>query len=222
MAAYLVPVAFVGLPDGATLTAVVISVPLAVVVGETLARRTRAMKLADAQCRLAIEALANANLTDDLTGLGNRRQANLMLDRLQPGQALAILDLDHFKSVNDTLGHQRGDQVLIELGAFLSAELDGHQTVARYGGEEFIVVFADLDRNALDDLERLLASWRRRRPAATLSAGLALHHGTSWTDTFARADAALYVAKQAGRDRAVVADPLARAACSNAPLERPG
>ena len=89
---------------------------------------------------VALAALTRANVTDDLTGLGNRRRANSLLDSLDDGDALAILDLDHFKRVNDTLGHHRGDEVLQELGEFLLRTVRDHDTVARYGGEEFIVV----------------------------------------------------------------------------------
>jgi diguanylate cyclase (GGDEF)-like protein len=203
--AYFVPFAFVGVPPGGTLASMAISVPVAALVGETLSRRSAAVDRADADRQLAIDALALASVTDDLTGLGNRRQANVMLDGLDTGDALVVLDLDHFKNLNDTLGHQYGDRVLNQLGQFLTEHLRAHDSVARYGGEEFIMVLRDADGSAFDIVERLLVLWRACRPATTLSAGVALHKGDSWSDTFARADAALYAAKQSGRDRAILA-----------------
>ena len=90
MCCLLAPCAIVGVPLGATLASVAISVPVAVLVGETLTRRSAEVQRADAERQMAIDALAQANVTDDLTGLGNRRQANLMLDGLEHGDALAI------------------------------------------------------------------------------------------------------------------------------------
>ena len=205
IATYLAPCAIVGVPRGATLASVAISVPVAVLVGETLTRRSAEVQRADAERQMAIDALAQANVTDDLTGIGNRRQANLMLDGLEHGDALAILDLDHFKQLNDTLGHQHGDQVLNRLGQFFREHLRRPDSVARYGGEEFIMVIRNADNSALEVVSRLLEQLRTRSLGATLSAGVALHSGRSWLDTFARADAALYTAKQDGRDRAVLA-----------------
>ena len=74
-----------------------------------------------------------------MTGLGNRRLGNQLLDRLAVDDSVAILDLDHFKQVNDTHGHARGDLLLQELGAFLLAEVREADTVARMGGEEFLL-----------------------------------------------------------------------------------
>ena len=146
-----------------------------------------------------------ANVTDDLTGLGNRRRANSLLDSLEDGDALAILDLDHFKRVNDTLGHHRGDEVLQELGEFLLRTVRDHDTVARYGGEEFIVVIRQAGADATVVVERILTGWRELSPPATLSVGIAMKTpGQTWSDTFSAADASLYRAKELGRDRAVL------------------
>jgi PleD family two-component response regulator len=92
--AYLVPFAF-GVPAtyGAT-ASVAISIPVAVLVGETIARKEQTTRRAEAGQQAALAALAKANVTDDLTGLGNRRWANSLLDALEDGDALAILDLD--------------------------------------------------------------------------------------------------------------------------------
>jgi diguanylate cyclase (GGDEF)-like protein len=202
---YLLPFAFIDVPNEDTLASVAISVPVAVLVGETLSRRAAAVRRADTERQAALDALARANVTDDLTGLGNRRRANQMLDELNVGDALAIFDLDHFKHINDTMGHQYGDQVLNELGQFLMEQVREHDSCARYGGEEFIMVLRSAKDNAMEVVERLLDQWRLTGPAATLSAGVAVHRGASWSDTFSQADSALYQAKQTGRDRAVLA-----------------
>jgi diguanylate cyclase (GGDEF)-like protein len=164
-----------------------------------LARLARAREAEHAEAT----AFAEAAQTDDLTGLGNRRRGNALLDSLKPGDALLILDLDHFKDVNDRLGHREGDRVLIELGHFLASHLRDADDVARYGGEEFVVVLRGAGPGAIVTAERLLAAWREQRPLVTFSVGIALHgHGRSPALTFGGADAALYEAKRAGRDQA--------------------
>ena len=181
------------------------SLPVAVLIGETIARKAAATRLAEAGQAAALAALSKASVTDDLTGLGNRRRANALLDSLADGDAIVILDLDHFKSINDTLGHHRGDQVLQELGAFLLTEVRVADAVARYGGEEFVIVVRASEGGALEVTERVLDRWRAMSPPVTLSAGLAVKRmGRQWTETFADADVALYEAKKAGRDRAVL------------------
>jgi diguanylate cyclase (GGDEF)-like protein len=205
IAAYLVPIATGGVDiDGGAAT-VVVSIPVAVLVGETIARQAAGTRRAQAGQREALDALARANVTDDLTGLGNRRRANALLDELADDDALVILDIDHFKRVNDTLGHHRGDEVLQQLGAFLRATTREGDSVARYGGEEFVMVVRDAGTDALAIAERLLAAWRASDPPVTLSAGVAVQHaGVGWSTTFSNADAALYRAKSTGRDRAVL------------------
>jgi diguanylate cyclase (GGDEF)-like protein len=217
--AYLVPFATGGLGiDGGPMT-VVVSIPVAVVVGETIARQAAATRRAQAGQREALEALARANVTDDLTGLGNRRRANTLLDELDDGDALVIIDIDHFKRVNDTLGHRRGDEVLQQLGEFLGTAVREGDVAARYGGEEFIVVAGHAGTEALAIAERLLAAWRATNPPVTISAGVAVKlPGQGWTTTFSNADAALYLAKATGRDRAVLDDPSRRA---SAPATEP-
>jgi diguanylate cyclase (GGDEF)-like protein len=166
------------------------------------------------QTRL-MEALVDDANRDELTGLGNRRFASAMLNDLQAGDAVILVDLDHFKGVNDTWGHAAGDQVLREIGMFLTTALRGSDRVsqrvdvARYGGEEFLLVLKQVGFNAGAVAERLVASWREREPRTTFSAGVAVHglHETPET-TLERADQALYDAKRSGRDRAVSAEDL--------------
>jgi diguanylate cyclase (GGDEF)-like protein len=195
---------FFGTPvTSGSLSGIAIGLPVAVLVGETISRKEGATRRAQAGQQETLSLLAVANLTDDLTGVGNRRQANLLLDSLQVGDALAILDLDHFKAVNDSLGHQVGDEVLQELGSYLRARVRGADRTARFGGEEFIVVLRQPTRaGALKTIQRLLDEWRTTNPLATISAGVSIHGpGQSYDATFANADAALYAAKAAGRDQ---------------------
>jgi diguanylate cyclase (GGDEF)-like protein len=207
VAAYLVPY-LAGAPRApGSIGSVFLVIPVAVLAGEVIAvNAARSRRLAREQQR-AVEALAKANLTDDLTQLGNRRFGNQLLDEVQPGDVVAVLDLDHFKSVNDRFGHARGDQVLQQLGACLRDDLRASDGVARMGGEEFLLIVRQPGvGEAFHSVDRVLAGWRSRSPLSTLSAGVAVHEaGRSPTDTFRAADQALYTAKTAGRDRTVVA-----------------
>jgi diguanylate cyclase (GGDEF)-like protein len=160
-----------------------------------------------------IHSLTNAATHDVLTGVHNRRGAEAQLESLRPGDAVMILDLDHFKTINDTLGHKVGDQVLAEFGDYLSDATRPSDMVARYGGEEFILIC----RNATPDIanqiaNRLLDGWRTRRPLVTFSAGVAVHQAADPPAlTLEHADMALYDAKRAGRD----------GVCAYAPMQSP-
>jgi diguanylate cyclase (GGDEF)-like protein len=150
-------------------------------------------------------ALAKASVTDDLTGLGNRRHGNTLLDSLVAGDTLAMLDLDHFKRINDAHGHPAGDGVLRDFSSYLLRAIRDKDAVARFGGEEFIIVLRGAGDAALDTIERLLTGWRALSPLTTFSAGVAVHRLHQLpSSTFAHADAALYLAKLRGRDRVVV------------------
>lgn len=145
-----------------------------------------------------------AALTDPLTGVGSRRQADRLIAGLRWGDAVAVLDLDEFKRVNDERGHLVGDRVLRDFGAFLRRELRPGDAVARYGGEEFLLVIRDIEEPSLAAAvaNRLLAAWRGTSPLVTCSAGVAVHGPSrSPTDTLQAADQALYGAKRSGRDR---------------------
>ena len=120
--------------------------------------------------------------------------------------ALAMLDVDHFKEVNDAHGHLVGDEVLRELAALLRSATRPETVVARYGGEEFVVLLPDADRNdALAVAERLhSATAQVSTVSVTVSIGLALLTAEdSGDDLMASADAALYEAKTLGRNRTV-------------------
>jgi diguanylate cyclase (GGDEF)-like protein len=184
------------------IASVAIAIPAAAVLGEVLSSKMDTINRAQRELLEARTLLERANLTDDLTGVGNRRRANSLLDALQPGDGLLMLDLDHFKHVNDTLGHAEGDRVLSLLGEYLRGAVREADTVARFGGEEFLVVMRGAGHQISDAAGRLLAGWRDYGGNVTLSAGGAVHvAGRGPDETFRAADAAMYEAKHTGRDR---------------------
>ena len=152
-------------------------------------------------------ALAHDAHTDPLTQLANRRTFTRALQTLQPGDALVIVDLDHFKAVNDRYGHEAGDETLRALAGCLRETARQVDTVARYGGEEFALVLPGARAaGAQTLLARAHAAWNAIGPTTTFSAGIAVHQpGQSPRETMRRADVALYQAKEAGRDRDVCA-----------------
>jgi diguanylate cyclase (GGDEF)-like protein len=198
--AYLAPF-WMGAPHSlGAVPSVLLVIPVSVLAGEALAHQTRAT-------RRALAALDRSSRTDELTGLGNRRLGDQLLEGLLSGDCVAVLDLDDFKSVNDRFGHVRGDQLLAQLGAFLQKQVREADTLARMGGEEFLLVLHAPDAaSAAEVVLRLLAAWRATNPVATLSAGVAVHvAGREPAVTYSWADRALYAAKDAGRDRMCVA-----------------
>lgn len=165
------------------------------------------------------------SITDHLTKLHNRRHfAQRMQEafgqyrRGQCRYALLVFDLDHFKAVNDNFGHDTGDEVLRLVAEALRANCRTEaEPLFRIGGEEFAVLsFGDLDASELQRFgERINAAVRSVRLDAvadlrlSVSVGAALPGAgdTSWTGVYQRADAAMYRAKQAGRDRTVLFNP---------------
>lgn len=161
------------------------------------------------------EALARLARTDPLTGLVNRRGFDEALEREHsryrrggPPLALLLVDIDHFKAVNDSWGHQAGDGVLRRLGLLLDGGFRGMDVVGRIGGEEFAVLMPDsgiehaYDR-AVELCDTVRTETRTWEHPITVSVGVATSAGpaTSCADLLAAADAALYAAKDAGRDR---------------------
>lgn len=154
--------------------------------------------------------------TDTLTGIGNRRWAMSMLPAQLPvGSAIAQLDLDHFKRINDHFGHAAGDRVLQAAAEALGNQLRGSDLLARWGGEEFLVYLPEAPtEHATAVAQRLCSavaqielSERGERIPVTVSIGLACvtRSGGHWADWLGAADQALYDAKRAGRNRVVVA-----------------
>ncbi len=141
--------------------------------------------------------------TDPLTRLANRRTFARALETLVPGDALVVVDLDHFKVVNDTYGHAAGDETLRRLAGCLRSVSRQVDCVARYGGEEFALVLVGAgEKGARIALGRLRRAWAESQPVTTFSAGVAIHEsGEVAAETLHRADLALYRAKESGRDR---------------------
>jgi diguanylate cyclase (GGDEF)-like protein len=157
------------------------------------------------QLRL-LEALGEQTLRDALTGVGSRRHADALVGGLQPGDSLLLIDVDHFKLVNDTRGHLGGDRLLEQLGSHLREGLRDHDSVARYGGDEFLVRLQAHDGDSGDIARRLLQTWIACGDVPTFSVGIAVHApGAQPAATFAEADRALYLSKREGRARIEVA-----------------
>ncbi|WP_411037285.1 diguanylate cyclase [Shinella sp. BYT-45] len=158
--------------------------------------------------------------TDPLTGLLNRRAAMERLEaEIQAAfrdctqLSLALIDLDHFKSINDRYGHAKGDDVLRHFAAAGRQQLRGGDIFARIGGEELLVLMPGAGiREATNAAERLREHIARAETRAglgcayTMSAGVAEYCGNAAEDLFQRADRALYRAKHLGRDRTEQAD----------------
>jgi diguanylate cyclase (GGDEF)-like protein/PAS domain S-box-containing protein len=140
---------------------------------------------------------------DGLTGLFNRRAIEQRLAFVETGDAVVVLDLDHFKSVNDTAGHAAGDVTITDLADCITQTLREGDWAGRLGGEEFIVVLRAIGTgDAAAVVHRLRHAWLATDPLTTFSAGVAVHEaGEDARQTIARADEALYRAKHNGRDR---------------------
>jgi diguanylate cyclase (GGDEF)-like protein len=167
------------------------------------------------------EEVYRLTILDALTGLPNRRYLLDFLDhelarweRYQRSLGLVLMDVDHFKEINDTLGHLGGDAALRQLADCLKARVRSGDLLARYGGEEFALalVEADLEGAAVvaEDLRRLIEQtsfqYQGRPFGLTISLGIAATQGGAQIDVarfFQQADQRLYQAKRAGRNAAV-------------------
>jgi diguanylate cyclase (GGDEF)-like protein len=169
----------------------------------------------------AIAATRTAATVDTLTGLANRRGVARAFEEAMAHvrgggrYAVLLLDVDHFKSINDLLGHQTGDRVLAQIGRIIAESVRGVDVAGRFGGEEFIVLLRDASRErALQVAERLRYAieaggfnYADGKPV-TVSVGVAYARPADNTgEVVERADRALYRAKNAGRNR-VVESPL--------------
>ena len=162
---------------------------------------------------------------DELTRLLNRREFQRILEeewdrsvRFKRPFTLVMVDIDHFKRINDTHGHQIGDEVLRHVASLLAGQVRTVDRVARYGGEEFALMMVETNaRNATENIQRLgvllaetpcVITGSELTIEVTLSAGVAASpdDATSATDLVAAADRALYAAKKGGRNRIVLAD----------------
>lgn len=165
------------------------------------------------------DLLASRARVDGLTGLGNRSffderfSEELLYARRNGGSvSLILLDVDHFKGINDTFGHPFGDVVLQRIAETTRDQLRGHDVACRYGGEEFGLVLPGTDqesaRRVAERIRAAIADMRlerkQERVSVTASLGVATSAAggaSSCADMIAAADAALYEAKQAGRNR---------------------
>ena len=164
-----------------------------------------------------IERLATS---DPLTGTGNRRaltealwHARRQLARQREEASLVLLDLDHFKAVNDQHGHEAGDQLLVELTRLVQSRIRDADQLFRYGGEEFVLLLRHTPlegaERMAEELRALLAS-QLASPGGRVTASFGcaeLAPGEEPSEWLTRADAALYAAKGAGRNRVVSAGP---------------
>jgi diguanylate cyclase (GGDEF)-like protein len=169
------------------------------------------------------ETLRNQSIRDGLTGLFNRRYLEETLEREihravreQAPLSILFIDIDHFKSFNDRFGHEAGDAVLRQLGAFLTAQVRYEDIACRYGGEEFIIVLPDaalpIASGRAEGIRAGVKSMKVQVGGKTLQ-GITLSVGVSSIPEFEAvgevlmraADAALYQAKAEGRDRMIIA-----------------
>lgn len=169
--------------------------------------------------QVALERIQQLAITDELTGLYNRRFANEVLDQQKAladrgtyGFVLCLLDLDFFKHVNDAYGHAGGDAVLCQLADILKRIVRDVDFVARLGGEEFLLILSNTNEvGALQAMERLRETLRTTQWEGfpqlqmTVSVGISRYSGPEpWQTTLQRGDSAMYEAKGSGRDQVVV------------------
>jgi len=219
----------IGMPSSSPFELVLVWLYFSMILGRCLllsvtanAMRTR---LASSRRKLTelLEQVQRLASHDELTGTLNRRSLMAALEREHSRSerggssfSIAMIDLDHFKRVNDTYGHAVGDQVLREFAATVRDAMRTTDEFGRYGGEEFLVILlGESPEFALTATERIRAAvgardWSPLTPdlPVTLSAGIATHcKGESIEQVMHRADQALYQAKRAGRNT-VVANPM--------------
>lgn len=184
----------------------------------SLRRQQKLSRISDgyqAMMRERNQALHRASTLDPLTQLANRRLIDERLRQFEVADrpyTLALLDIDHFKQVNDAHGHDVGDALLVAIAETLREALRDYDLCGRWGGEEFLLIFAETE---LDEAWRIVERLRElvarvgvrdgsRRLSVTLSAGLCERYpGESPAETLQRADQALLRAKRDGRNRSL-------------------
>jgi len=156
---------------------------------------------------------------DPLTGSGNRRALDIKLNELIVSQnrkkttvSLILLDIDHFKLINDKHGHIIGDQILVHIANIIEGRIRVTDSLFRYGGEEFVIVPLELDLKSTEKLAQQLRTLVENyalipENPVTISLGVAEYkHGESSDSWINRADEALYSAKNSGRNRVCTAE----------------
>jgi diguanylate cyclase len=183
---------------------------------EKLNDRLRRLEAESESLRGRIQQERNLALIDPLTEINNRLAYNERIaqeyarwKRYQAPLVFTVWDVDNFKKINDTYGHQAGDKVLKVVAKLLSSQVRETDFVARYGGEEFVILLPETDlahaRKVAEKIRAAVEScefhYRNERVLITISCGLAVFAGADEPDgVFARADAAMYRAKAAGRN----------------------
>ena len=167
-----------------------------------------------------VERVRQLAYIDGLTGIFNRRFFELRIAeeiersrRFESGMAVIMLDIDHFKRLNDEFGHLLGDEVLRQVSSIFNQQLRKIDVVCRFGGEEFAILLPQTNLehslSVAEKLRRLVETWQFPGVprAVTISAGAATYpdHGTTRDELVKAADAGLYAAKQAGRNRVFLA-----------------
>jgi diguanylate cyclase (GGDEF)-like protein len=193
-------------------------------VGREFDEMAETLQRQDLELKKAMQGLQEQAMTDPLTGLHNTRYLRELLPRemlrakrKDSPLAAIMIDVDHFRRINDSLGHEAGDGVLKELGALFKKSIRGSDIACRYGGEEFAIILADAtSEGARRRAEDIRAAVKRLElhhggksiGALTVSLGVALfpYHADQATTLLRKADEALHQAKAAGRDRVVVSD----------------
>lgn len=196
------------LPDGAMVAACTIE---CLIVSLPVIERVKRLRLDHERVRERQQVLERQAATDALTGLSNRRGFIGAIERavrLRGGEhpiALLMIDIDHFKALNDRYGHVRADAVLVDVGAHVGRAAGSGAIVARYGGEEFVVALVGLDqKRARTIAERIRRGIEARSDdllSATVSIGVACGPCGAIDRLMVEADLALYDAKREGRNR---------------------
>ncbi|MES1228058.1 MAG: diguanylate cyclase, partial [Armatimonadota bacterium] len=190
-----------------------------------LQRRVEEVQAANGQLEEANKVLAQRATTDGLTGLRNHRTSQEYLtaavqhcQRVGKPLSLAVLDVDFFKKINDTQGHQEGDRVLQWLAVMVQKACRGLHLAGRYGGEEFILIMPETNASSayqqVEMLRRRIENECNRGYPVTVSIGLVTSDSLMETSAslFATADKALYASKQGGRNRVTAVDQSIRRA----------
>lgn len=199
----------------AVITAVTVAVVLYGAVQLTRSVRSQQRLAAELTAREAtmrrLEEMAN---TDPLTGFLNRRSLESSFERVPPGSAVALIDIDHFKRVNDELSHAVGDRVLADFSALVADAAQSDDLLYRLGGDEFLVLRRHSTAAALGgwlhDVRIRARGHLQLDPSGeatvAFSCGVVAVTGEELSQTLERVDKALYAAKEAGRDTIVVFD----------------
>jgi diguanylate cyclase (GGDEF)-like protein len=188
-----------------------------------LQKTKRALEIKEIEVKAILAQAHEIANTDVLTFLPNRRkiivdlqQEVIRSNRYNTSLSISLLDLDHFKNINDTYGHTTGDEALRSVAARLREQIRHPDTIGRYGGEEFLIVLPNSEIKAAEEqAERLCQTIRALQIEAndhsfkvTISIGVAQYKigQENWEGFLHRADEALYQAKDLGRDRWVIAE----------------